>query len=413
MGDLVENPLPRSVPNHAGEIRVRIEKLVYGGEGLARLNGQVILVPYALPGEEVAVQTRRVKSGLLRGTKVNVVEPSPGRVQPVCEYFGNCGGCHYQHSSYNLQLEAKAGILRETLRRIGSVHFEDEIRTVAAEPWGYRNRIQLHFSGDIVGFHRAGSHEVYGIEHCYIASPLLNEAITKISAAVRQSQWPRFLRSVDIFTNEKDLQLTIVDTTRPIASRFFDWCATFLPNFAPGAIDYTAAGHTFRISRGAFFQVNRFLIDRLVEETLGKLSGVSATDLYAGAGLFTLPLRSRFETVSAIERGGPAYRDLEWNTRNQGRIDVAKSTAENYLELLQQAPELIVADPPRAGLGTKVTAELLRLKPARLVLVSCDPATLARDLKALLAGYRLDSLTLLDLFPQTYHFETVAHLSID
>ena len=390
---------------------VRVEKLVYGGEGLGRMDGQVVLIPYVLPGEEVAIETQRVKNGLLRAVRADVTEAAEHRITPRCEYFEGCGGCHYQHADYQTQLHAKKSILRETLARLGALQFEREIKVVSGEPWAYRNRVQLHFANGRSGFHRAGSHEVYGIDHCHISSPVLNEVIGKMAWAVRQPQWPRFLRSLEVFSNEKDVQLTVTDSTRPVAVRFFEWCGTFLPNTVGGAIDYPAAGYTFRISRGSFFQVNRFLVDELVREVIGDLAGDVALDLYAGAGLFTLPLAQRYRDVRAVERGGAAYRDLEWNVRDQAdRIEIVKGSAEEYLRTIKAAPDLIVADPPRVGLGKDVTAELLQIAAPRIVLVSCDPATLARDLKALASRYRVESLTLIDLFPQTYHFETVARL---
>ena len=390
---------------------VRVEKLVYGGDGLARVDGQVLLVPYVLPGEEVAVEVKRANKGMLRGTISTVLEPAATRVAPSCEYFGNCGGCLYQHASYPAQLDAKTAILRETLGRLASLQFEGDIPVVSGEPWGYRNRIQLHFSDGTCGFRHAGSRDICPIDHCPISSPLLNQAITEFAKAAQRAQWPKFLNTLEVFTNEADIQLTVVDSARPVAIRFFEWCGTFLPGLAAGAIDYAVAGHSFRISRGSFFQVNRFLVDELINAVIGDLEGETAIDLYAGVGLFTRPLAKRFREVHGVERGGPAFRDLQWNTREQENVIAEKGSAEELLSELEQAPELVLADPPRAGLDKQVTTELLRLKPAKLVLVSCDPTTLARDLKALMPAYSIDRLTLIDLFPQTYHFETIAHLS--
>jgi 23S rRNA (uracil1939-C5)-methyltransferase len=379
---------------------LRIEKLVYGGDGLARKDGQVVLVPFVLPGERVAIATERANAGLLRGSLLEVLEPAAERITPRCEYFGTCGGCHYQQIDYPCQLAQKRAILRETLQRAGITEQIDE-KVISGAPWHYRNRIQLHFSGRSLGFHRPGSRDLCQIGHCEISSPLLNEAISALQSAVRQPQWPEFVRSIDLFTNETDLQLTVTDAARPVAARFFEWCRSFLPNFAPGAIDYYAAGFTFRVSRGSFFQVNRFLIDVLVEEVLGN----------AAAGLFSLPLARRFERVDAIERGGPAFRDLEGNANQvTGSVRTIKSSAEEFLAQQEEAPELVVADPPRAGLGRALVDHLLRIKPRRITLVSCDISTLARDLRKLLPLYRIERLALIDLFPQTYHFEAVAHL---
>lgn len=387
---------------------VQIGKLVYGGEGLARVDGQVLLTPFVLPGERVTVRTQQVKTGLLRGSSVQVLDASPRRVIPQCEYFGTCGGCDYQHAEYAYQLEQKKAILRETLQRLGGIEFADGIHTISGPEWEYRNRIQLHFADGNVGFHRAGSHELCAIDHCPISSPKLNEVIGKLAWAVKRPEWPKFLRSLEVFTNESDVQLNIVDTTRPVAARFFEWCETFIVGVAKNAISYEAHGHNFQISRGSFFQVNRFLVDQLVDEVLRDAHGAKAIDLYAGVGLFSLPLAQQFYEVEAIERGGPAYRDLEANTEQ--RVKTYKSSAEEFLVGIESAPDLIVADPPRAGLEKDATAELLRLKPAALKIVSCDPSTMARDVKKLLEAYRIARLTLVDLFPQTYHFEVVVHL---
>ena len=393
-------------------MEARIEKLVYGGDGLARVDGQVVLAPYVLPGERVLVSPQRVNAGLLRGALVNILEPAQQRVAPRCEYFSDCGGCQYQHAEYAMQLEQKRLILRETLQRLGGIAYDEEIAILNGEPWQYRNRIQLHFAGGECGFHKAGSHELCSIEHCPISSPLLNDAIAKLQQAMRQPQWPSFVRSIELFTNESELQLNIQDSARPVAARFFEWCASFLP-LARGPIEYRAAAHGYRISRGSFFQVNRFLIDGLVEDVLADAWGQHAADLYAGVGLFSLPLAQRFTRVDAIERGGPAYRDLEFNSREKSAtVRAVKASAEVFLRSLDVPPDLIAADPPRAGLGRDTTAELLRLLPPRLTILSCDPATLARDLRELLGRYRIARLTLIDLFPQTYHFEVVADLRL-
>jgi 23S rRNA (uracil1939-C5)-methyltransferase len=392
-------------------VTVEIEKLVYQGDGLARLDGQVVLIPFVLPDEQVSVVTKRVKNGLLRGASPNVLQPSSKRETPRCEYFANCGGCHYQHAQYAFELEQKRAILRETLQRLGGITYEDEIPVISGDPWYYRNRIQLHFSNGGSGFRKAESHELCAITHCEISSPVLNDVIAKLQWGAKQPEWPAFLRSLEIFTNEAEVQLNVLDSVRPVTARFFRWCEGFIPGVAHGAIEYGAVGHKFRISRGSFFQVNRFLIDALVGEVIGKKEGTRAVDLYAGVGLFSSTLGRRFKIVDTIERGGPAYHDLEWNTtRNSANIRSSNASAEEFLRDLTDTPDLIVADPPRSGLGPETTTELLRIAAPKLTIVSCDPATLARDLRKLVASYRIERLTLVDLFPRTYHFETVVHL---
>ena len=391
---------------------VTIEKLVYGGDGLGRVDGQVVLAPFVLPGESVTLETSRVKTGLLRGSSPEVLEPSAHRIQPRCEYFGDCGGCQYQHADYAFQLGQKVEILRETLRRLGGISYEDEIAVISGQPWFYRNRVQLHFAARSSGFHKPESHNLCAVDHCYIAAPILVETIGRVRKAVKRPEWPAFLRSAEFFTNGEQLQLNVLDSARPVAARFFEWCATFLPDLAKGAIDYPAGPYRFRISGGSFFQVNRFLIEPLMEEVVGDASGAYAADLYAGVGLFSLPLAQRFARVDAVERGGSAFRDLEANIgQREGDVRAVRASAEEYLQSsLSSRPDLVVVDPPRAGLGTETTAALLEQEPQRLTIVSCDPTTLARDLKKLAAKYRIRRLALVDLFPQTYHFETVAHL---
>ena len=195
--------------------------------------------------------------------------------------------------------------------------------------------------------------------------------------------------------------------------RAFSIGEELLPAWLRATLSTTGGGACFRIGRGSFFQTNRFLIDPLVNEVLGDISGDRAADLYAGVGLFSLPLAKRFKQMDAVERGGSAFRDLEWNAKEAGLMNVQpkRGSAEEFLREVTEAPDVIIADPPRAGLGPEVTKELLRLKPKRLLIVSCDPATLARDLKMLLAGgFAVSRISLIDLFPQTFHFETVVGL---
>jgi 23S rRNA (uracil1939-C5)-methyltransferase len=385
---------------------VPVEKLIYGGDALGRIGGQVVLIPFALPGEEVEVNTQPGKGKVLKGRDPRVLTASPHRVAPGCEYFGNCGGCQYQHAAYSYQLEQKAAILAETLRRLGGITLMSAIEIISGEPWHYRNRIQLHIERGRLGFRRADSHELCPITHCPISSPRLNEVIATLNTAIRRPEWPGFLRGLELFTNEQDVQLNITETSRPVAARFFSWCAELIPGLVSNYLEY----NRLRVSRGTFFQVNRFLIEELVNEVTGPYTGDTVLDLYAGAGLFSLPLSERFRTVTAVERGASAYRDLEHNA--QGRFTTVKASTEEFLKTLSTAPELIITDPPRAGLDSEATGELLRIRAPKLVIVSCDPSTLARDLKSLTTAYEIQRVALIDLFPQTFHFETVVHLAV-
>jgi len=382
---------------------LRIEKLVYGGDGLARENGQVVLMPFVLPGETVRAEVTRAKNDLLRGKLVSMVSPAPERIEPQCPYFLRCGGCHYQHATYEYQLAQKRAILLEVLRRIGGIEYSEEVAVLAAEPWQYRNRVQLHVAGGKIGYFEAGSHALVAIEHCPIASPKLNECIAALAREVARMR--PFEATLELFTNENEVQFHLRDRApQPFVS--------LLRTFGVS----TPIGYGgLRVSRDTFFQVNRFLTGRLVEAALGDSSGSWAMDLYAGAGLFTLPLARRFEQVTAVDDAASAFRDLEHNASAAGIMNLRThhETAEAHLMTVTGTPDLIIADPPRTGLGKFGAREMVRIRAPRLTIVSCDPATLARDLKPLLAaGYRITALTLIDLFPQTAHFETIAKLEL-
>lgn len=377
------------------EETLTIEKLVYGGEGLARLEGKVILTPFVLPGEVVRVEIERAKNDLWRGRLLEVLQPSASRVAPGCPYFQRCGGCQYQHIDYPFQLEQKREILREVLQRVGKIEFAGDIGVVSGEPWHYRNRVQLHIEGGSVGYFEQGSRKLCAIDQCPIASPKLNETIGEIKPH-------RAATALELFTNETEVQVNVIDRVpRPELAALASLGATT-------PIEYAG----FRVSRNSFFQVNRFLIDQLVECAVGDAKGESAVDLYAGVGLFSVKLAERFGKVTAVESSSSSLRDL---AHNFGQAS-ANANVEDYLSGLHETPDLILADPPRAGLGKLVVKELARIRAPRLTIVSCDPATLARDLQGLIAGshpgnYRIDKITLVDLFPQTFHLETVVELS--
>ena len=374
-----------------------IEKLVYGGDGLARDDGRVVLTPFVLPGETVRAEISRAKNDLLRGRAAEVVNASPARVEPGCPYFYRCGGCQYQHAAYDFQLEQKREILREVLRRVGKIDYGAEIETISGPPWEYRNRAQLHIDRGAIGYFEAGSQKLCPIERCPISSPKINEAIAQLARDL--PRYRSFTAGVELFTNESELQVNLPDRVP----------ASVLPLFQELGTSGPILYGPLRVSRGSFFQVNRFLVDRLVEAAIGDARGEGALDLYAGVGLFASRLTKSFQKVTAVEPGGNAFRDLEVNLKGIAAIE--RQTAEDYLPTLEKAPDLIVADPPRTGLGKAVVGELVRLGALSLTIVSCDPATLARDLGPLLAGgFAIERMTLVDLFPQTYHMETVVHL---
>jgi 23S rRNA (uracil1939-C5)-methyltransferase len=351
-----------------------------------------------LPGELVRAEVHRAKNDLLRGRPIEVVEPAPERIPPACPYFQRCGGCHYQHAAYEFEAEQKRSILREVLRRVGRIDYDGEIGLVTAEPWQYRNRTQLHIRNGEIGYYAAGSHTLVPIRECPISSPKLNATIASLARDLPSYRW--FDASIELFTNETEVQVNLLDRVPASVRALFDAIGTSEP------IRYGG----FRVSRNSFFQVNRFLLEKLVAVALENAHGSTALDLYAGAGLFAKSMAQLYERVTAVESGGSGFRDLEFNMQGQA-VQPVRGKAEDYLASLGARPDMIVADPPRTGLGRAAIRELIRLQAPAIAIVSCDPATLARDLGPLTGGgYRIASVTVVDLFPRTFHLETVISL---
>jgi 23S rRNA (uracil1939-C5)-methyltransferase len=223
-------------------------------------------------------------------------------------------------------------------------------------------------------------------------------------------RWPKFIRSLEIFTNEREVQFNVLEADQIVARRFFEWAAQEIPGLVEGALEYDG----FRVSRNSFFQVNRFLVTQFAELALAGAKGETALDLYAGVGLFSLPLARLIPEVTAVESGSGAVRDLQFNAERAGvKVNAIAAGVDDFLSSVETTPDFVLADPPRSGLGKFVVAKMNALRPPTLTIVSCDPATLARDLAGLTADtYRIEAMTLVDLFPQTFHIETVARLTL-
>lgn len=373
-------------------------------------------MPKVAPGDlvEIAPFKAKAKSNFIQGFVTKIVEPSPDRVPPPCEYFGLCGGCDYQQLPYEKQLHWKREIIGELFSR-AKLKLDVEIQTLSAAPLGYRNRTQFHFHDGRVGFHQESSHKLVPVASCSVSSPKINEVLAVLNRISKDHRFPKFLKSLEIFTNETDVQFNVVETNAPIAKHFFQWLAHEIPGVKDGAINYQAAGYDWKVSYRSFFQVNRFLIDAMTDLTVKNAKGSHVVDLYAGVGLFTLPLSKQFERVTAVESGKVAMYDLSANSKlyDVQNIRIVQANVDSFVTDLVDAPDLIVADPPRSGLGKVAVEQLARVKAPEIRIVSCDPATLVRDLPALVAaGYRVEEMTLIDLFPQTYHIETLTTLRL-
>ena len=295
--------------------------------------------------------------------------------------------------------------MREQLRRVGKVDYQGEIETISGPPFEYRNRAQFHIADGKIGYLAWRSHDLVEVKDiCPISSPRVNATLALLRERLADPRFPKFVQEIEVFTNETDVQINAIQTDRPLARTFYDWMGSIV------ALDYPTAHGTFRVSPRSFFQVNRFLIDQMVDRAIESAEGATALDLYSGVGLFAIPLARKFETVIAVEAGSSAARDLDVNAERAAvKVHTEQSRVEDYLAKLDKSPDFILADPPRAGLGKSAVTNLNRLAPPRITIVSCDPATLARDVAGLTA-YKIERLTLIDLFPQTYHIEAIAQL---
>ncbi len=432
--------------------------MIYGGDGLARLpaddqgRGKAAFVPFVLPGEEIDAAVTEEKPGYVRARAEAVVRASPHRVQPQCPYFRACGGCQYQHASYEHQLEIKRDILRESLRRFAKLELACEIEVHPSPPWNYRNRsrLQLRVQPDFAaGYFKVGSHELMEVEQCPISSPLINRGIAALWESGRAGKAVAGVREIEFFANADDtkllVELSCASEARRAAVRVWaEELRAALPQMA-GIVAFRAAQSgdrtvperlislgeasltyetqlgSYRVSAGSFFQTNRHLADELVKVVTQGRRGELALDLYAGVGLFSTVLAGDFHHIVAVESSQTSAGDLAYNLSSKG--EVIQASTEQYLSRSEKqgrdgkgfhnihTPDLAVVDPPRSGLGERVARMLANLGGPRLTYVSCDPATLARDLVPLLAGgYRVEQAHLVDLFPQTYHLESVVHL---
>jgi 23S rRNA (uracil1939-C5)-methyltransferase len=436
--------------------------MIYGGDGLGRLpaddsgRGKAVFVPFVLADEKVEASIIEQKQGFARAKVDSLLQTSPHRIEPGCPYFGRCGGCHYQHAAYEHQLEIKTGILHETLKRTAKLDLAVDIEVHPSPPWSYRNRSRLQVQTDpsfAIGYFRMGSQELLAVEECPISSPLINRGIAALWQSGRSGKVPRGIREAEFFVNADDTQLLIEFSTNADARRaaIRSWVEDFcslMPEIAGAVVFretkirtqtsqerlltwgadhlmYEVGAAKYRVSAGSFFQTNRHMLHELLRIVTTGASGELGLDLYAGVGLFSTALAGDMRHIVSVEPSQTSSGDLAYNLPSNG--EAVRATTEQYLARAESSgrvgkgavlphkvhtPDLAVVDPPRSGLGERVARMLATLGAPRVVYVSCDPATLARDLVLLLgSGYRIEQVHLVDLFPQTFHLETVVHLS--
>jgi 23S rRNA (uracil1939-C5)-methyltransferase len=379
-------------------LEVEVERILPGGVGLAHALGKTIFVSLAAPGDRVRVRVEREQGNVLFASVVEVLTPSPVRVEPPCPYFGRCGGCDFQQLTYEAQFAAKAEIIRDCLQRIARLESIPEI-TVHPSPdnWRYRLRAtwQIDQEKQAIGYYERGSRRVCDVAECAVLLPPLQQTLERVRAT-DWTEFPKDLKHLDAVGGEHGVSL---------APAFADVYTSEL--------SLTVGNEVYQYNAAAFFQINPALLGPLIDFALGDAAGDAALDLYCGVGLFTLPLSRRFKRVVGVEANAVAARFARRNLQRAGLANarVINATVADWIRAGSIAADFILLDPPRAGAESVVIRGILDLHPERICYVSCDPATLARDLKKLIAGgYVVDSLRAFDLFPQTHHVETVVQL---
>jgi len=384
---------------------VRIEKLVAGGEGLARIEGVPVFVPRAAPGDLLRVRITDRHADYGRAEIVAVLEPGPARRPDPYPELSRTGIADLKHLRDDVQPLLKAEAVRETLERLGGLKLPPPPATelVTGEPWGYRLRTQLHTEVDPVaggvrvGYHARGTNELIPLSRCALLVPELDALLPELPALLR----PHAPHRIDVTAGGAgDAAAISIEPT--------------IEGLPHGEVSLAVGDITYAYDARCFFQGHRGLLPRLVEITAGPWEGETAFDLYAGVGLFSFPLARRYRRVVSVEGDSTSSRYARMNARRNRlpNVDIQTRAIETWMPELPEGADRVVVDPPRAGLSPAVRAALLAKKPRRLTYVSCHPATLARDLRQLTALYDLEKVYLVDLFPQTGHMETVVQMAL-
>ena len=381
---------------------VKIEKIVPNGFGLAFAENLTVFVPLSAAGDQLRVRINQLKGKTAFAEIVEILAASNDRTEPRCPYFGRCGGCDFQQLNYQAQLAAKVGIVRDCLTRIGRINYEPEIAIIASpNDYEYRSRAQWHVDTrrKKIGYFQRKSHDIIDIEICPILKPELQTVLTELRETIEWESFWSDMVEIESATASGEVSIYSAEIIEPTEE-----------------ISFTANNETYLHDATSFFQGNPFVIEQLVEAATADAAGETALDLYCGVGLFTLPLARKFQTVTGVEGYDKAIDFAEKNVEN-ARLANVKFHRENVGDWLKENSEnlknldFLLLDPPRSGTEKETVERILKLQPKQISYVSCEPSTLARDLKIVCEnGYSIESIVALDLFPQTHHVETVVRL---
>jgi 23S rRNA (uracil1939-C5)-methyltransferase len=403
---------------------VRFSGFAYGGEAFGRLaDGRAVFTPFVMPGELARVQVVEDKRGFARARLVEVIEPSPERISPRCTHFAVCGGCHYQHIPYVLQLSAKQAIVRDQLERIGGLTAPNVLSAVASpREYYYRNHVQFHLNPEgKLGFHIWHSDEVFAARECHLPEEALNGVWPQLDFEAL----PELERIGLRLGIDEDVQLILESDsleTPELSIEDLDISATHLSPAGlltlagSPVVHIDVLGRVFEVSAGSFFQVNTAMAAAMAQHVLVTLPALQPlgsetllVDAYCGVGLFSAFLAPHVGRLIGIESSPSACEDFTVNLDEFDHVELYEARVEDVLPGLEIHPQIILLDPPRAGVDRKALDAILLMAPRVIVYVSCDPSTLARDAKRLqAAGYRLHQVTPFDLFPQTFHIESIS-----
>ncbi len=379
-------------------MQLTIEKLVYGGAGMARTEDGVVFVPKVLPGELVEVEIVDRKKDYFNAKIIDIVTPSADRREPECPNFETVGCCGWDHIRYKSQLDLKESIIRESLARGGGIDWKEPIETVTGPEREYRLRAAFQVRDGRLGFFREGTHDVVPIERCKALVPVLNEFISKAAAA---------LEGPDLAGTETVRAIAAPDGNT--VSAVFERGRERAPWKGPKPMA-RIRGIDYQLRPASFFQPNRFLLEPIVAEVVKACQGGRRTlDLFCGSAFFTLQLARECGEVIGVDRR--SVRNAEWNAQHNriGNVRFVKSSAWAFLMRNPRPADRIVLDPPRSGCGKNIIRKVAAMSPKRIVYVSCNPTTFAPEARVLLdSGYRLSELRFLDQFPNTPHIETIA-----
>ncbi len=433
-------------------MQIEVEKIVFGGWGLGRLNGKAVFVPYVLPGEVVEIELSLTKRDYAFAKLKRIVSPSPDRQEPKCPHFGTCGGCDYQHIPYTLQLEFKQQQIREELRRLPEINIDSLICPIipSSQPFAYRNRLKLRVKREgytvKLGTYKKNTRSFTPIKTCPVAEPLIQEMLIPLEEVLTQhAAIAQQLTAIELFSSKDENRgfivfKTLVEVNKKHLVKMAETIMTVLPSLKDVLYEnpafvyprslfdkgYTQSGLIFKIDGnlllrypGTFFQVNtdqnRELI-KIVTALADITSQDSVLELYAGIGNLSLSLAKKAKRLVGLEMNALAVKNANYNAqRNKARAVFKRLDVETELEEFLKEDnlfELLVVDPPRTGCIRALKTCLGLLQPRKIVYISCHPATLTRDLRFILnQGYKIESIQPLDMFPQTHHLETVAVLT--